>query len=206
MLLFRNKMSFLEQYLGINRFINMLEKTPLKDLAPNNVRGMRANIRKVENIVGEEQTIQLVENDVGAFTVIGTEIDKIEQYLREDRGIPVETVHKMIMESIRAFMNASLPYLQARVSYVEGMSSISKEDVNQMIIEHFPAFVENYFTYNRLPLHISVYVGDANLADSFIERQINDVDATDIEGWTSLHINLLYRRSKSSLSFNRKRS
>ena len=185
---FRDKVSFLEQYLGINRFINMLEKTPLKDLAPNNVRGVSSNIWKVESIIGEEQTSELVESEVGAFTVTSTEIYKVEQYLREDRGIPVEIVNKMIIENIRDFMNASLPYLQARVSYVEGMSGASKEDVNQMIIEHFPAFVENYFTYNRSPLHVSVYVGDVNLADSLIERRINDVNAIDLAGWASLHI------------------
>ena len=185
---FRDKMNFLEQYLGVHRYTNMLKKTPLKSFAPNNVKGIRDNIKKIEDIIGREQTVQLVENDFSAFTFINTEIDSIEQYLREDRNIPIEIVHEMIIKNIRAFMNASLHYIQARVSYLERISGILKEDVNQMMIGHFLALTENYFKYNRLPLHISVYVGDVNLADSLIRNKTNDVNATDIEGWTPLHV------------------
>ena len=165
-----------------------MKKTSLKSFAPNNVKGMESNVRKIENIIGKEQTVQLIEDHFSAFTVINTEIDNIEKYLREDRNIPTKTVHEMIVRGIRAFMNASLHYLQARLSYIERIGDISKDDVNQMMIDHFPAFTENYFTYNRSLLHIAVYVGDTDLATSLIDNKVDSVNVKDIEGWTPLHV------------------
>ena len=205
---FKDKLYFLEQYLSvdttsisrgtpsedsnntkgiiIDRYTNMLKKTPLKDFAPNNVQGIRDNIRKIETIIGKKQTAQLIEDDFSAFTVINTEIDNIEQYLREDRGIPTETIREMMIRNIRAFMNAGLHYIQARFSYLERMSGLSKEDTNQMMIDNPLAFIKNYFSYNRSPLHISVYVEDTDLASSLINE--NTVNAVDIEHWTPLHV------------------
>ena len=184
---FRDKTNFLEESLGRDRYLSMLKKTPLKVFAPNNVKGIRGNVEKVERIIGKEQTIQLLENDFGAFTVINTEIDNIEQYLREDRNISTRVVHEMITKNIRAFMNARLHYIQARFSYLEGMSGISTEDANQMMVDKPLAFIESYFAYNRSPLHMSVYVGDIYLVSSLINHGI-DVNTKDIEGWTPLHV------------------
>ena len=187
---FRDKMHFLEQYLSVNKYKDVLKRTSLKSFAPNNVKGIKSNVGKVENIIGKAQTVQLIEEEDNftAFTVINTEIDNIERYLREDRNIPTKTVHGMIARDIRAFMNASLHYLQARLSYIERISDISRDDVNQMMIDYFPAFTENYFTYNRSPLHIAVYAGDTDLATSLIDNKVDSVNVKDIEGWTPLHV------------------
>ena len=207
---FKDKLYFLEQYLGVDTtsisretpsensvpdntkgiivdgYTNMLKKTPLKDFAPNNVQGIRDNIKKIEPLIGRKQTVQLIEDDFSALTVINTEIDNIEQYLREDRAIPTETIREMMIRNTRAFMNASLHYMEVRFSYLERMSGLSKEDTNQMMIDNPLAFIKNYFSYNRSPLHISVYIGDINLASSLINE--DTVNAVDIEHWTPLHV------------------